>query len=124
MEGIKIGYLEGIHKTPYRAVVDMEKCDYCGDCFQACNVNALGLDKSHPLPDRRVTRADPEKCLGCGACLTACDREALSLVDRKSYTLPPKTKRNMFLRIAREKGRLGPLVADQIKYRLRGTFKK
>lgn len=123
MEGVKIGYLEGIHKTPYRAVVDVEKCDYCGDCFTACNVGALGLDKSHPAPGRRVTRANAEKCLGCGACITACDREALSLITRKSYILPPKTKRSMFARIAWEKGRLGPLMKDRVRHNLKSALK-
>ncbi len=123
MSGIKSGYWDGIHKSPFLAKVNVEHCDYCGQCFKACNVNAISLDKSYPIPNQRVSRVDPEKCLGCGACISACDPKALSLISRKSYSLPPKTKRSMFARIAWEKGRLGPLVKDRVRHKLKSALK-
>ncbi|NQV38000.1 MAG: 4Fe-4S ferredoxin, partial [Candidatus Marinimicrobia bacterium] len=59
-----------------------------------------------------------EICLGCGACISGCDKDALSMIHRDDYKRPPKSKRNMFMKIAHEKGRLGPLVTTQIKKKL------
>jgi Na+-translocating ferredoxin:NAD+ oxidoreductase RNF subunit RnfB len=118
MAGVQAGYYQGVHKTPYLAVVDPELCDYCGTCFTACNVRAIGLDRNASNGNRRVCRVKPDACLGCGACISACDNGALSLTPRNDYVKPPKTKRNMFAKIAWEKGRLRPLVTTRIKKKL------
>jgi NAD-dependent dihydropyrimidine dehydrogenase PreA subunit len=118
MAGVQAGYYKGVNKTPYITVVDQEICDYCGECFTACNVRAIGLDRTASNGNGRVSRVRPEVCLGCGACISACDKGALSMILRKDYRRPPKSKRNMFMKIAYEKGRLGPLLSTQIKKRL------
>jgi len=118
MAGVQAGYYKGVNKTPYIAVVDQELCDYCGECFTACNVRAIGLDRTATNVRGRVSRVRQEICLGCGACISACDKGALSLIARMGYRRPPKTKRNMFMKIAYEKGRLGPLLTARIKKKL------
>ena len=118
MAGVQAGYYKGVNKTPYIAMVDQNICDYCGECFTACNVKAIGLDRAHSTGNGRVCMVKSEICLGCGACISACEQGALSMIPREDYKLPPKTKRNMFRKIAYEKGRLGPLVATRIKKKL------
>ena len=118
MAGVQAGYYKGVNKTPYIAIVNQDICDYCGECFTACNVKAIGLDRANSTGNGRVSMVKSEICLGCGACISACEQGALSMIPREDYKLPPKTKRNMFRKIAYEKGRLGPLVATRIKKKL------
>ncbi len=118
MAGVQAGYYKGVNKTPYIAVVDQEICDYCGECFIGCNVKAIGLDRTVKNGNGRVSQVKSEICLGCGACISGCDKDALSMIHRDDYKRPPKSKRNMFMKIAHEKGRLGPLVTTQIKKKL------
>ncbi len=116
MAGVQAGYYKGVNKTPYIAVVDQDLCDYCGECFTACNVKAIGLDKSNG--NGRVSVVKTDACLGCGACISACEKGALSMVARDDYKRPPKTKRNMFMKIAYEKGRLAPLLTTRVRKKL------
>lgn len=119
MAGVKAGYYKGVNKTPWLAQVNQDLCEYCGDCFTACNIRAIGLDKEASREaSRRVCSVNTASCLGCGACISACTKNALSLVPRDDYVLPPKTRRGMFMKIAREKGRLGPLLTAQVKKKL------
>lgn len=118
MAGVQAGYYKGVNKTPYIAIVDQNICDYCGECFTACNVKAIGLDRVSGTGNGRVCMVKSEVCLGCGACISTCEKDALSLIPRSDYVTPPKTKRKMFMKIAREKGRLAPLLTTRVKKKL------
>ncbi len=120
MAGVQAGYYKGVNKTPFIAVVDQDVCDYCGECFTGCNVKAIGLDRSNGNGSNRVSAVQSEVCLGCGACISSCEKGALSMIPRSDYKRPPKSKRNMFMKIAHEKGRLGPLVMAQVKKKFQG----
>ncbi len=121
MAGVQMGYHEGIAKTGFLAVIDPERCDYCGACFAACNVKAIGLAKGHSFatPQDRFAAVQEPVCLGCGACISACEKGALRLVPAANRTLPPNKKRDLFLQILREKKRLRPFVTSRIKKQLR-----
>jgi len=116
-----MGFHEGIAKTGFTAVIDPERCDYCGTCFTACNVKAIGLAKGRTFaaPEDRFAEVKGAVCLGCGACISACEKEALRLVPAENRMLPPRKKSDLFVRILREKGRLGPFVASRIKKQVR-----
>jgi len=125
MAGVQMGFHEGIAKTGFTAVIDPQRCDYCGTCFTACNVNAIGLAKGHTFASMtdRFAAVKSRVCLGCGACISACEKGALRLVPADNQTLPPAKKRDLFLRILREKGRLGPFVTSRLKKQLRRAFR-
>ncbi len=118
MAGVQAGWYKGVNKTPYLAIVDQKICDYCGDCFTACNVKAIGLDKLASKGNGRVSAVKDEICLGCGACISACENGALSMIPRNDYLLPPATKKHMFTKIAKEKGRFLPLAIPRVKKKL------
>ncbi len=124
MAGVQLGYHDGIAKTGYTAVIDPERCDYCASCFTACNVKAIGLAKGQTFTTstERFAEVRAEVCLGCGACISACEKEALRLIPALNRTLPPLKKRDLFVRILREKGRLGPFVTSRLKKQLRRAF--
>ncbi len=121
MAGVQMGFHEGIAKTGFTAVIDPERCDYCGTCFSACNVKAIGLAKGRTFasPEDRFAEVKGAVCLGCGACISACEKVALRLVPAHNRMLPPRKKRDLFVRILREKGRLGPFVASRLKKQVR-----
>ena len=121
MAGVQLGFQEGIAKTGFTAVIESETCDACGTCFPACNVKAIGLPREMihvPKAERRAA-VRQAVCLGCGACISACPKGALRLVAAANRSLPPAKKRDLFVRILKEKGRLGPFVASRLKKQLR-----
>jgi NAD-dependent dihydropyrimidine dehydrogenase PreA subunit len=124
MAGVQMGFHEGIAKTGFTAVIDPERCDYCGTCFTACNVKAIGLakDRTFDSPKERFAAVREPICLGCGACISACEKQALRLVPAANRSLPPQKKRDLFVRILREKGRLTPFLASRFKKQLKRAF--
>jgi len=124
MAGVQMGFHDGIAKTAFTAVIDPALCDYCGTCFTACNVKAIGLAKGRTFatPEARFAAVAEAVCLGCGACISACEKGALRLIPAPNRALPPAKKRDLFLRILREKGRLGPFVTSRLKKQLRRAF--
>ena len=112
MFGVQAGYHEGIGKTDYIAVIEAGKCDYCADCFKACNVNAIGLAQNVEFAskDERYAAVREAICLGCGACVAACEKGALGMVSRGTVREMPEKKRDLFKQMLKEKGRLTPFV--------------
>lgn len=121
VHGVQAGYVNGIAKTAFIAAIDPSKCDYCGECFTACNVRAIGLARSNgkPAGDQRYSTVNRETCLGCGACVSACDQAAITLMSRETIPEPAVNKRELFKTILREKGRLMPFVISGVKKKFR-----
>ena len=118
MHGVQMGYTNGIAKTNYIAEIDGEKCDYCGDCFKACNAKSIGPPKDRKFKEKsdRYAAVREEICLGCGACISACEKEALSLIPRaEMFPLPVMRKKDLFKRILWEKGKLTPFIVSKVK---------
>jgi len=57
----------------YRPVpkVDESRCDFCGECSDFCQYNAIAVLKERVI-------VFPELCHGCGGCLMVCPRDAIS----------------------------------------------
>jgi ferredoxin len=112
MAGVQMGYYDGVAKSSFIAMIDPEKCDYCGECFSACNVKAIGRDKNS---SKKVSEIKANICLGCGACIAACSKQAISLISRQNPLIPPPNKKDLFKKILTEKGRLSPFVFEITK---------
>jgi len=52
--------------------VDVEKCNGCGTCVEACPTEALSLN------GEKIT-VDEGECVDCGVCVDECPEKALSL---------------------------------------------
>jgi ferredoxin len=124
MAGVQHGFHEGIAKTGFNAVIDPERCDYCGSCFSACNVKGIGLAKGVGFSEKgeRYAAVDAGICLGCGACVSACKKGALTMVEADNRILPPLKRNDLYQQILKEKGRLTPYVISGIKKKIRNLL--
>ncbi|MFZ4857362.1 MAG: ATP-binding protein [Desulfuromonadaceae bacterium] len=124
--GVQMGYHNGIGKTGFRAVIDPERCNGCGVCFRACNINAIALPEGVTFAkgSNRYALVADELCLGCAACVSVCAQGALTMVPAAARTVPPLKRKDLYVRILREKRRLTPFVVGGIKKSLRGFFSR
>ncbi len=120
LAGVQMGYHNGVAKTGFRAVIDTSLCNGCGVCFRACNVKAIDMQGGGR--GRYALVAD-DICLGCGACISTCKTGALAMAPVTGRELPPLKRKDLYLRILKEKRRLTPFVISGIKKSLRSFFK-
>jgi Pyruvate/2-oxoacid:ferredoxin oxidoreductase delta subunit len=106
--GCCCGFLEGITKhhlkhavttTNYIARPDLEECNGCEICVDHCQIKAIRMEGDYPVMDE-------EFCLGCGVCAHFCPSEALKMKEREKKVIPPKTYKDLMIRLMKEKGRL------------------
>ena len=69
-----------------------------------------------------VRRGCEEICLGCGACITACKLGALTMIPASNRETPPLKRKDLYIRILKEKRRMTPFVVSGIKKSLRNLF--
>ncbi len=112
MGGVQAGFSDGVAKTPFLAAVDAEKCNGCTLCFTACNVASIAAAGGRSGAPAEINL---DSCLGCGACVPACPRQAIALVEREERPIPPAKRRDMFVEILKEKGRLTPYLVSGAK---------
>ncbi|MCX7425713.1 MAG: 4Fe-4S binding protein [Planctomycetia bacterium] len=53
------------------AIVDAEKCTACGECAEACPLDAIEI--------KDVAVVDAATCGDCGACVDVCPPEAITV---------------------------------------------
>ncbi len=114
LTGVKMGYRDGIGKSPFLLQLDPERCNGCGRCIAACNVAALQAGG-----ENQVVRVDEQLCLGCAACLPVCKQDALILVERKQQHRPLKNRTELMKKRLLERGRATPFVISGMKKKLK-----
>ncbi len=106
--GCCCGFLEGITKhhlkhavttTNYIAQVDQNECNGCGVCKDHCQIKAIKMEGDYPAVDRAF-------CIGCGVCANFCPTEAMKMTEREKRVIPPKTYKELMIRLMQEKGRI------------------
>jgi len=106
--GCCCGFLEGITKhhlkhavttTNYIAKLDSEACNGCEVCVDHCQIKAIKMEGDYPVVDR-------ESCIGCGVCAHFCPTEAMKMEEREKKVIPPKTYKELMIRLMKEKGRM------------------
>jgi NAD-dependent dihydropyrimidine dehydrogenase PreA subunit len=120
LAGVRAGYPDGVGKTPFLAEVDSNTCTGCGICLPACNVQAVALEAGET---EKVAVVRRELCLGCGACPAACPQGSIVLKDRPVRPVPPGTRKALFIRMLKERGRLTPYLLSGAKGKVRKWFR-
>lgn len=121
LAGVQMGYSNGIAKTGFQAVIDTSSCTGCGACFRACNVKAIAMPVGVAFEQKsdRYAVVAADVCLGCGACISSCPQGALTMVPVPGRGLPPLKRKDLYIKILKEKRRLTPFVVSGIKKSLR-----
>ena len=119
--GVMRGFPNGIAKSGYTLAIDTEKCLGCGLCGKACNVEALELVDHENGRRKKRTQVLADHCLGCGACISACPTGSLELIPAERPPIPEK-KKDLFVKILKEKKRFAPFVVSGIGRRVRRLF--
>ncbi len=106
--GCCCGFLQGITQhhlkhavttTAFIAGADYEGCNGCGECERRCQIHAIRMEGDYPVVDQ-------EYCLGCGVCAHFCPSGAMKMGEREKRVIPPKTYKELMLRLMKEKGRM------------------
>ena len=79
---------QGVTKSSYRSVVNLELCNSCELCVDQCSFDAIEM-KNHPPSNEDKAFVNSEKCFGCGSCVVMCPVDgALRLELADSVTTP------------------------------------
>ncbi|MBP7496745.1 MAG: CoB--CoM heterodisulfide reductase iron-sulfur subunit A family protein [Bacteroidales bacterium] len=65
-----------ISLDPNVAIVDKDKCMWCGKCAEVCEYDAIQKINHN---DKEIAVINNAKCTGCGICLPVCPEDALQL---------------------------------------------
>jgi ferredoxin len=84
-----------IAKSSFIAEISPEACTGCGECVDACHVDALKLEGE-------VAELVVDRCIGCGACEAACQFDAIFLKRKDESCAPPADMNELMQKIAVE----------------------
>ena len=87
---------DDIMATYFLRTTEKDACVGCGDCVEACPVDALVMGDE-------IATVDEEVCIGCGLCAVPCPNDAVRL-KRRTDVVPPATFAELHERILERKG--------------------
>jgi Fe-S-cluster-containing hydrogenase component 2 len=87
---------DDIMATYFLRTTEEDACVGCGDCVEACPVDALSMDSEIPTVDEEV-------CIGCGLCVVPCPNDAVRL-ERRTDVVPPASFAELHELILERKG--------------------
>jgi MinD superfamily P-loop ATPase len=85
--------------TQFIAGAEHEECNGCGECENRCQIHAIRMEGDYPVVDETY-------CLGCGVCARFCPSDAMKMREREKRVIPPKTYKELMVRLMKEKGRM------------------
>jgi ferredoxin len=110
----RFAFMDPVHTSNWLPAVDVDKCNGCIRCVDACPVEAMSLtsanDPRHPR--RKQAKLDENLCLGCGVCVRSCRRDAIRLVPRPQRVITPVDSGQRAVLMAIERGKLQNLIFD------------
>lgn len=102
----RLGYPNILVTSNYIAASNLETCSGCGECVEACPINAISMSEDdEPQIDEKI-------CVGCGVCALKCDTESMKLKKRPQEVLHPDTVFERIILQSLEKGTLQNLLFD------------
>jgi ferredoxin len=94
--------------------VDRSQCNGCGECVDACPVQAISLEVGKiEKKRRRWAVRDEALCLGCGSCYPTCKYGGIRMESREQRVFTPETTFDRMVTMAIERGKLANLIFDE-----------
>jgi NAD-dependent dihydropyrimidine dehydrogenase PreA subunit len=106
--GCCCGFLQGITEhhlrhavttTHFIAIPNFDECNGCEECKDRCQIQAIRMEGDYPVVDQ-------EFCLGCGVCAHFCPSGSMKMQEREKKVIPPRTFKELTVRLMKEKGRM------------------
>jgi ferredoxin len=109
----KFGYPNTVVSSNYISKIDEDNCISCGNCVEACPIEAISLNETSPA---EMPEINEEYCLGCGVCALQCSNDAMYMIKREQRVLHPETTFERIILQCLERGTLqNQLFDDQSK---------
>lgn len=100
LQGITLHQLKhAVTTTSYLASLNQEECNGCEVCVDHCQIKAIKMAGDYPIIDETF-------CIGCGVCARFCPSGAIKMTEREKKIIPPKTYKDLMVRLMKEKGRM------------------
>ena len=100
LQGITLHHLKhAVTTTHLIATLDPEECNGCEVCVDHCQIKGIRMEGDYPI-------VDEEFCLGCGVCAHFCASGAMKMMEREKKVIPPRTYKELMVRLMKEKGRI------------------
>jgi len=64
----------------YVITVDVDKCEACGDCVDACPNELMALVEDDGKK-YAMFKVDPDDCIGCYSCESSCEQGAVTITE-------------------------------------------
>ena len=110
----RFGYPNTVVSASVCARLDPAKCNGCGQCVDACPVDAIELARPAEDAPRKLARprVNEAVCLGCGVCVVRCSTGAMGLDQRQQRVFHPATTFERVILMSLERGNLQNLLLD------------
>jgi Na+-translocating ferredoxin:NAD+ oxidoreductase RNF subunit RnfB len=108
-----LGIRNAIVSSNWTMTLNLENCNGCGKCVDACPIQAIELAGERVgNKRRRWVVHDAELCLGCGVCYPTCQFDAIAMKPREQRVFTPETYFDRIVAMAIERGKLAHLIFD------------
>lgn len=110
----RFGLLHPVHTTNFLPEIQAGDCTGCGQCVNACPVEAMTLVSANDpgKPKKKKARLREEVCLGCGLCVRSCKEGHIALESRSQRVITPLNSVHLAVVMAIERGKLQNLIFD------------